>query len=111
MFGQGVVERIRTSVCAVGYITVPWADYIKDVSRPYFKVVGTGFLVRDSTILTNKHVIEGLQTMQREFGFSDSQRLLSFVYPQSVGQAQVALAGIQFCSYPATKDPDIGLIH
>jgi len=95
----------------VGYLTVPWAEYVKDIGRPFFKVVGTGFLVRDSTVITNKHVIEGLQSIQRDLGFTDAQRLLYFVYPQAVGSWQTALAGILFWTYPGSKYPDIGLIE
>jgi len=42
-----VLARVRNGVCAVGYLTLPLADYINTYELPgQFTVVGTGFLVR-----------------------------------------------------------------
>lgn len=111
MFGPGVLDRTRAGVCAVGYLTVPMAEYLKDPSRPFFKVVGTGFLVRDTTVATNRHVIEGVHKLQRDNGFPDSQKALSFVYPTGVGQLQGALSTMGFVSAPQPPGPDIGFVE
>jgi hypothetical protein len=53
MIDPKVLNRIRHGICAVGYLTVPLEKYNEDTSRPYFKVVGTGFLVRPTIAITN----------------------------------------------------------
>lgn len=79
MIEPAVLGRIRHGICAVGYLTVPLEQYNKDATQPFFKVVGTGFLVRPSVVMTNRHVIEGLGERQLDLGFPDKQQMLLFV--------------------------------
>ena len=79
MVDPGILNTIRHGICAVGYLTVPLETYNADATKPYFKVVGTGFLVRSNIVITNRHVIEGLHELQADLGFPDKQRMLLFV--------------------------------
>jgi hypothetical protein len=79
MIEPEVLNRIRHGICAVGYLTVPLEKYNEDASRPYFKVVGTGFLVRPTIAITNRHVIQALSERQADLGFPDKQQMLMFV--------------------------------
>ncbi len=92
MIEEAVIHAVRNGICAVGYLTVPPGVYREDMTRPFFKVVGTGFLVRDNTAITNRHVIEGLREAQSDFGFPDDQRGLGFVYLAADG-----LCKLGFC--------------
>lgn len=107
---EQVLRRVRPGICAVGYLTVRAEDYVHDPSRPFFKVVGSGFLVRDTTAITNRHVIEALLEAQRDTGFSDDQRFLSFVYPRSGGW-QTAHCKMQSLAVVSDRDLDIGFIE
>ncbi len=79
MIDPQIVTRLTRGICAVGYLTVPLERYNQDPTQPYFKVVGTGFLVRPSVAMTNRHVIQALETRQADLGFPDIQRMLLFV--------------------------------
>jgi S1-C subfamily serine protease len=81
MVEQEILTKIRDGICAIGYITVPLQKFSASVHQPYFKVVGTGFLVRANLAMTNRHVIERLLYDQADLGFPDDQRLLMFVHP------------------------------
>jgi hypothetical protein len=60
------LQKIRNGVCAIGYLTVPLFDYVKDDELPgMLKVVGTGFLVRETTVITCAHVLDDLQSESR----------------------------------------------
>lgn len=58
---------------------------MKDPARSRFSVMGTGFLVRDTTAITNRHVIEKLLEEQQKTGFPNNQLYLRFVYPKTDG--------------------------
>jgi V8-like Glu-specific endopeptidase len=102
--------ELRNGVCAVGYLTVPLAEYMKDPANPYFKVVGTGFLIRPTTVLTNRHVLEGLLEAQADNGFPDTQRVLLFVCPGEEAEWQVAFSGVYGFGYPTNTKLDVALI-
>jgi hypothetical protein len=79
MLQDEIINKARNGVCAIGYLSVPLTAYLGDVTKPYFKVIGTGFLVRQTTAITNRHVIQGLLAEQADLGFPDSQLFISFV--------------------------------
>jgi hypothetical protein len=110
MIDPDVVARVRNGICAVGYLTVPLDTYSADATEPFFKVVGTGFLVRSTTAITNRHVIEGLIERQADLGFPDAQRMLLFVVPDE----QVGLSPVvrMIRGMAATSDPalDVGFV-
>ena len=85
MIDPQILARVRSGVCAVGYLRVPLADYQRNTQSPFFQVMGTGFLVRGTTIITNRHVIEALGDEQARLGFPSSQLFLSFMVPDPSG--------------------------
>lgn len=105
------METTRAGICAVGYLTVSAQDYVKDPKRPYFKVIGTGFLVRPTTVITNRHVIEKLETEQADFGFPDDQKLLTFVYPIGPGKWQSGSCIVRATSISTDPRLDVGFIE
>ena len=109
MISKSVLDQIRNGVCAVGYSTVPKEKYLEDTNRPYFKVHGTGFLVRHSTVLTNRHVIEKMYKLQREDGFPSNQIRLQFVYPAGADKWSVVLC--RFVHLSIAQDLDIALVE
>ena len=93
MIDKSLIQRVKPGICAIGYLSVPADKYVKDLTKPYLKVVGSGFLVRETTVITNRHVIQGLLSAQSELGFEDDQKILQFVYPRSGGWQQA------FCTF------------
>ena len=105
-----LINQIKPGICAVGYLSVPVEKYLEEANRPYFKVIGSGFLVRETTVMTNRHVIQGLLQAQNKTGFPDDQRVLQFVYPK-VGGWQQAFCYFQHYSMAANKELDFGVIE
>lgn len=111
MVDEAVLDRVRNGICAVGYLTVPLDVYIRDPLRPYFKVVGTGFLVRATTAITNSHVIEALVEAQASLGFTDNQKMLSFVSRREGAKPYPILRMIRRTCTSSRADLDVGFIE
>lgn len=110
MIEPGVLARIRNGTCAVGYLTVPLEEYNKDFRRPFFKVIGTGFLVRPTSVITNRHVIEALGEAQADLGFPDKQRMIMFVAPGQQSVLNITVRMIQDFGTVAQTDFDVGFV-
>lgn len=110
MIEPGVLTYVRNGTCAVGYLTVPLEEYTKDPRRPYFKVMGTGFLVRPTSVITNRHVIEALGEIQADLGFPDKQRMIMFVAPDQQSVLNVVVRMIQGLGTVAHPDLDVGFV-
>jgi V8-like Glu-specific endopeptidase len=111
MIDPKVISRVRNGVCAVGYLTVPLEEYKRNIQSPFFQVVGTGFLVRETTVITNRHVIQGLFEEQVNFGFPSSQFFLSFVAPQESPQPQITIRMIRRFGALANEELDVGFLE
>lgn len=112
MIDPSVLNGVRNGVCAVGYLTVPLVDYVKYHELPgMFKVVGTGFLVRDTTVITNGHVIDDLRTEQRKEHIPDAQLFLSFVVPSRNGPLGITVRLIRQTGFTRNGRIDVGFIE
>lgn len=79
MLDQTILDRVHNSVCAIGYLPIPLQQWqSRPVSHP-FKVIGSGFLVRETTVITNRHVIRDLIKEAEAEDIPDEQLFLSFV--------------------------------
>jgi V8-like Glu-specific endopeptidase len=58
MINERIYRRVRNGVCAVGYLTGTLEQYLKYSESEMFQVIGTGFLIGNATVLTNRHVLE-----------------------------------------------------
>jgi len=54
------------------------------VPRPKFEVIGTGFLIRDNLVLTNRHIVELIAAEHKKTGHFDHW-YLQFTYPRREG--------------------------
>lgn len=111
MIDPKVISRVRNGVCAVGYLTIPVKEYIRNIQSPSFQVVGTGFLVRETTVITNRHVIEDLFKHQVKLGFPSSQFFLSFVTPRESPQLQLTIRMIHCLETLANEELDVGFLE
>lgn len=110
MIDPRIISRVRNGVCAVGFLTVPLDVYMRNPKSPFFKVVGTGFLVRETTAITNRHVIEGLFEQQANWGFPSSQFFLSFVATKNTPQPQITIRMIRRFNALANAEFDVGFL-
>jgi V8-like Glu-specific endopeptidase len=74
-----ILQRLRHGVCAVGYLHEPLADARPHSVAGWFTVVGSGFLVRKETVITNRHVLDNLESETKRQGIPETQRFLLFV--------------------------------
>jgi V8-like Glu-specific endopeptidase len=111
MIEQKILHRIRNGVCAVGYLTVPLPDYETYYRLPAkFVVMGTGFLVRDTTAITCRHVIDDLMAEAKREQIPASQLFVSFVVPRTDGTLGITVRLIRHHDSSRGKDVDIGFI-
>lgn len=86
-------RTIRRSTCAVGYTTIPSAEFAKGERADAFEIMGTGFVVGPHRrVLTCAHVIEALAVVARKRG---SRRqiygpALQFVQPAFGGEGWIS---------------------
>ena len=109
MFDKEIISKVTNGVCAIGYLSVPLTEYRKDTHSPFFHVIGTGFLVRSTTAITNRHVIEGLFESQANIGFPSTQFFISFIVPDGKGSFQNTVRMIRH--FAALDTPDIGFVE
>jgi hypothetical protein len=111
MIERGILHRIRNGVCAIGYLTVPLPDYQTYYRLPgKFVVVGTGFLVRDTTIITCRHVVDDLIGESRRERVPASQLFISFVVPRTDGSLGITVRLIRHHDSSHKHNVDIGFL-
>jgi hypothetical protein len=81
MINQEIVDLTHNGVCAIGMLTVPLSVWNKDPRAHPFQVVGSGFLVRDTIVMTNRHVIRDLLLLAEASYIPDEQLFISFIAP------------------------------
>ena len=104
------ISNLQNSTCAIAYVTVPIEKYIVDPNQPFLKVIGTGFLVTADSVMTNRHVIQGILEAQANFGFPIDQRVLMFVQPSKPGRFKIHIANILEMVYVRNAEVDVGFI-
>lgn len=111
MISDDVLNRIRHGVCAVGYLTVPLSEFVKDPTRSqHFKILGTGFLIRETTVMTNRHVLKLLYEAQSNESIPDEQRLIQFVFPRKGGW-RTDFRELIYAGYIANPDVDVAFLE
>ena len=110
MIDATVITQVRNGVCAVGYLTVTLHEYRQDFTKPFFKVLGTGFLVREWTVITNRHVIQSLFESQADLGFDESQFFVSFVVYSIGAKPRAVVRMIRKFGLVENEDLDVGFL-
>ena len=110
MIRESVYRHVRNGVCAVGYLTGTLEAYLNRLESDMFQVVGTGFLVADATVLTNRHVIAGLLEAEIAHVIPRHQLFVQFVAPKGRKSLQLVPRMIREVSYLDDPKLDIGFI-
>ena len=98
---RDVLSNVRHAVCAVGYHTLPLSEFQRDPTS--FIIAGTGFLVRDSVVISNRHVFDALKSEQARIGFPNEQMHLWFTYAVPGRGVMLTGVGIQDYALPYNK--------
>jgi hypothetical protein len=111
MINDNVLKTIRYAVCAVGYLTVP-LERLKEspAAANFHEIAGTGFLVRDSIVMTNRHVLIEINEECANSGIPEDQRVLQFVYPSATGW-QTSYREFNFVTRMDYLDIDVAFIE
>ena len=113
MISVDIAKRLRNSVCAVGYLTIPMEQHRQNPTNPDFYIIGTGFLVSETTVLTNRHVLEAMYRAEDNLDIPKEQFLVSFVYPRTGEEPnwQLCYMTVGLSIIPERENvPDIGFI-
>lgn len=110
MIATEILTSVRNGTCAIGYLSVSLEQFTTDPTAPHFHVVGSGFLVRQTIAITNRHVIEALDDSQAKEGFPDSQKMVAFVAPRTSDDLQFTIRMIRSVSTVANEDIDLGFV-
>jgi len=82
MLESNIVEKIHDGVCAIGYLPIPLSTWQKNPASHPFEIIGSGFMVRETTVITNRHVIRDLLKAAEGNDIPDSQLFISFIAPR-----------------------------
>lgn len=109
MIDQDVHRQVRNGVCAVGYLTATLETYLQQPESDIFQVIGTGFLVGEAMVLTNRHVVGALLDAEVTHIIPKTQFFVQFVAP---GDARLRIVPRMICEISYLDDPklDIGMI-
>jgi S1-C subfamily serine protease len=106
---EDILNPIRYGVCGIGYFPIPQEEFAKgDLRTNYLEIVGSGFLVRENIIITNRHVIDNLVKIKEKFPSDRFQ--IQFVYPNEKGYC-ATFARFRKASFLFKPQPDIGFIE
>lgn len=111
LIDQDVYRAVRNGVCAVGYLAQPLEVYRRNLESAIFQVIGTGFLVNKTTVLTNRHVIGALLDVEVSQLIPRSQLFIQFVAPTDDGMLQIVPRLIRQVSYLDDPRLDIGFMR
>jgi S1-C subfamily serine protease len=101
-----VLREISERTCAIGVLKIADEEFAANFQRPVFKILGTGFLVAERTVLTNRHVLQNVfMYLQKEHLAGDRQHV-SFVRRHPQGAVQELR---RFAKAGAVLDPHIDL--
>jgi S1-C subfamily serine protease len=106
-----LVDRIHNSVCAIGYLPIPLKEWKAKAASHPFKVVGSGFLVRATTVMTNRHVIRDLLVAAEADYIPDDQLFISFIAPIGHGKVLNTVRMVRRRVGILGTDADIGFIE
>lgn len=110
MIRQDVYSLVRNGVCAVGFLTESLTVYRERLDEPIFQVIGTGFLIKDTLVLTNRHVIAGLMEAMVSNVVPANQLFIQFVVPHTGSKLQIVPRMIREVSYVESPKLDLGFI-
>ncbi|TFH32676.1 MAG: serine protease [Anaerolineales bacterium] len=110
MISKAIYERIRNGVCAVGHLTTPLTVYRENLDKPIFQVVGTGFLIEENLVLTNRHIVKDLIESTSSGEVPPSQLFIQFVVPHEGSHLELVPRMIREVSYVDDPKLDLGFI-
>ncbi len=79
MFPLETLRKVRWATCAVAAAERPIGELLDDLTLPVGHIQGTGFLIRNDVVLTNRHLVDGLNSHVEKTAISPDRRILIFI--------------------------------
>jgi hypothetical protein len=112
MIDPALLSCIQNAVCAIGCLCIPEEEFRQSPDRlGAFHIEGTGFLVTDRTVLTNRHVITRLMQFAGNRGISEQNYFLQFNYCVARGHHQQGWCRFGHYGVVGNTTFDVGLIN
>jgi hypothetical protein len=108
MIRRKIAHKISNGTCALGVVTSP-IDDLKHGKVKDFEIIGTGFLVRHDTIVTNRHVALGIVQKMRELKLLAVHAQARFAYLNEQG-LQILYCPLRKCNLVANANIDAAVI-
>jgi hypothetical protein len=89
---------------------VPVSQYVAEPDKPHFDIVGTGFLVRPTTAITNRHVVEALRSISKKKRIVADRLLVQFTVPDGAEYVHTLSQIQRWGSVDNPRPLDIGFI-
>lgn len=109
MISEEVLRRTYHGTCSIGYLTSPTDEYLRRPLEGSYNIVGTGFLVATSTVITNRHVINSLNDARERTELPAESFFVRFVYLTASGWVEHSRV-IQSAGVREEEHIDIGVI-
>jgi len=108
---QRIYSKVRSGVCAIGALRVSQQEFIKAPDAPQFTIIGTGFLVRDTTVFTNRHVVLAVKAFAEKHRIPADRLYLQFNYGVARGHHQQGWCRFGKHGFMSNQNLDIGVIE
>lgn len=112
IFKKGIIDKIRYSTVALGYITTP-QENLKglnaEAAKNKFKIMGTGFLIKDDLVITNRHVIDRLREELKKNGITAKELYVNFISPYK-GGVRDGFSPLEHVLLPKDTNLDIAFV-
>jgi S1-C subfamily serine protease len=111
MLSSDIVRKVHNAVCAIGLLPIPLSEWIRDSTAQPLEVLGTGFLVRPNTVMTNEHVLKGIRVEAEKWDLPETQLFLYFLAPSRLPAPPATYRMIRRPFSPAPGTLDIALLE
>jgi hypothetical protein len=106
-----IIHKVYNGTCSLGVITTPSPDDIVTSMRAdAFHILGTGFLSRYSTVVTNRHVADAMNQFLATHNLSDDRLAAQFNYFTGDYMEQCYAPVTKFCIVRYPPEDDIALL-
>jgi len=107
-----IIHKVYNATCAVGVITAPSLDDLLQTHKTGgFEIIGSGFLCRSTTVITNRHVVEAMNAYLAQHSLSDNRMAAQFNFFIGDGMEQCYAPITRLCVVKQPVEADIALFE
>lgn len=104
-------RELRRSTCAVFLFNADPRDPSMNFQTAPLEVLGTGFLVADGMVLTNRHVAVKLEAAREKALLPENRRFLAFCEPQSAKFLSIKSISVTHMTFLTNAALDLAILY